>query len=140
MLEVKLSKATSEDLTKIAHYAKLLKLDVSPTNEDTYTVAKINSQIVGFVREKTHDDSVELSTLGVMPDYQNKSIGRLLIKDFIEKTSATTIYIVTVIPNYFEKAGFRSTCNYPISLKEKKEDCKNTCNTSQVSVMLFKTH
>lgn len=135
--ELKLYKATAEDLGEIVRYATLLELDASPTSADSYTVAKINSQIAGFVREKKHADCTELSTLGVIPQHQNKSIGQILVKDFLQKTTANTIYVVTVIPDYFKKFGFTSTCNYPSSLKEKEDNCKNICNTDDVSIMVY---
>jgi putative acetyltransferase len=86
-------------------------------------VAKLDNKIVGhimfsyidFVAEET-TRVLALAPLAVLPKYQNRGIGNLLIKTGLEiaKKTASPMIIVLGEPKFYNRFGFKPTIAYGI--------------------------
>ncbi len=137
MKKIEMLPPTEKEFKEICSLANLYKLDCENLELNQFIIAKINKQTVGFVRLKEYPECVELSTLGILTEYRSKGIGQYLIYELSKMTQADKIYIVTVIPTYFTKSGFKQTFDIPKSLKSKKESCKIKCNCTNTTVMIL---
>lgn len=137
MNQLAFSVPSEADFKIILKEAKKFALDCDNIYPGQFIVARQGDEIAGFARIKTHDDCIELSTLGVLLPFRGCGTGRQLIRQLLKTTPAKKIYLVTVIPDYFRKSGFRVSNEIPVSLKTKKEDCKFHCQTEAVTVMLL---
>lgn len=112
-----------------------MQLDARNLNPNEFVIALLNHQIlVGFGRLREYPSSCEISSVGVFEPYRNKGIGKKIIHTLIENKSASVpseknLYVVTILPDYFAKIGFRITKNFPSEIAEKWHYC-----TSQLKV------
>lgn len=137
MKQINFSVPTEIEFQLIFNYAKSFNLDCDNLGSKQFIVARINMEMAGFARLKEHSDCIELSTLGVLPGYRRNGVGQHLIDNLLKTTESEKIHLVTVIPEYFQKSGFKLTNDIPVSLKLKNEDCKFHCSSDTVSVMVL---
>jgi N-acetylglutamate synthase-like GNAT family acetyltransferase len=99
--------ATPSDLNGIATLAKSLGFslgdDIPP---EEFILAIQERKIIGFCRLQTHGDKFELSFLGVEKTFRQQGIGQALVREQLKKAKGC-VYLNTIIPEYFEKLGFR---------------------------------
>lgn len=74
-------------------------------------LANLEKVPVGFILCRTVSDSIEILTLGVMPNHQKKGIGTLLVNKLVE-TSNYPIFLEVSVANdgaihIYEKLGFQ---------------------------------
>lgn len=82
-------------------------------------VEKDNTKIVGHIllskiKIKNNNqvaESLALAPVSVLPDYQNKGIGKLLIQEALEEAKKLGYHSVFVLghPEYYPKFGFKKT-------------------------------
>lgn len=137
MSEISISRPSLKEFEQICHHAVSFKLDRDDLHPEQFIIARMNDKLSGFVRIKKHADCTELSTLGILPDCRNRGIGALLVNRLLKETVSEKIHLLTIIPEYFLKLGFKPTEDIPASLKPKKEDCKIHCCTDSVTAMVF---
>ncbi len=135
MNKMEISTPTIEEFEQVCSLAKEYKLDCENLQLNQFIIARINKQMIGFVRLKEYPDYVELSTLGVLSKFRYQGIGQFLTKQLIRMRHTEKIYIITSIPKYFIKFGFKQTCDIPRYLASKRENCKTKCNSNKVTVM-----
>lgn len=128
---------TTDDWINIRHLIKDYKLDDNDLSIDQFIVCKAGQQLLAFGRIKKHSDCDELSSLGVLTTYRNKSIGKTMVHELIKLTTKN-IFIVTVIPDYFTKLGFEKVSQYPESMIAKQNVCKDICGCNSPTVMTYK--
>ena len=87
-----------------------------------------NNEVVGFGRIRHHKNCDELCSLGVIENERYKGIGKRLSQQLI--TSAIhPLYLVCIIPLFFENLGFKIVSEFPEELREKLNYC-----TSELAV------
>lgn len=98
--------------------ASRMELDLSGIERNQCVISSNNiGETTGFVRLVKKSDCTELATLGVVRQHRGKQIGSELIKYFQRKHPE--LYLVTVIPEYFQKLGFEFVEVFPESLEKK---------------------
>ncbi len=106
----------------VLKYAGRMKLDLKDAGREQFLAAFIGNDVAGFVRLKKHGAVTELATLGVRKRYRGKGIAAALIGEVQQMTRR--LHLITVIPGFFERHGFRRISEVPFELREKYEDCK----------------
>ncbi len=127
-------KARKSDLPQIIRLAKKCDLDYTGMESDSFWVAAEGPEVVGIVALKKHPDCAELCALGVDEAKRLKGLGRLLVLALLEKARGD-IYLATIIPNFFEKLGFRKTRQIPASMVKKSDWCRD-CRKDLCTVMV----
>lgn len=124
---VRILPACPEDMPFIAKEVKRLGLDVEGLENHQFLVAKEGERIVGFGRMKHYGEIYEMASLGVMEDFRGRGIGRMLVEALLDHFPSKEVYLVTDIPSFFEKFGFKVTCDVPPPIADKiKYFCAGT--------------
>ncbi|MCZ6693099.1 MAG: GNAT family N-acetyltransferase [Bacteroidetes bacterium] len=134
-LEIEIAQPTEYEMEIVRQLTKDFELDGEEFKMGQFIIAKSNNRVLGFGREKKHQDCTEISTIGVVQAYRNQGIGKSIVTELIKKIKSDTIFIVTVIPDYFCQIGFKTTSELPESLKSKIEFCASFCNSNSVNIM-----
>ena len=87
-----------------------------------FLVAKKNDELIGFGRIRKHNGCDEFCSLGVLESKRFNGIAKLLIEARI-KIATQPIYLVCIIPNYFEPLGFKTVEDYPPEMADKLNYC-----------------
>ncbi|MGL5331084.1 MAG: GNAT family N-acetyltransferase [Peptostreptococcaceae bacterium] len=87
-------------------------------------VAEMNNEVVGYALltkinikddENCHE-SLGLAPVSVLPEYQNKGVGKALINEAIEKSKKLGFNSIVVLghPDYYSKFGFKKSSEFSI--------------------------
>lgn len=107
---------------------KEFELDDRDLRYEQFVVAKKNEELLGFGRIRQHNGCDEFCSLGIIESKRFKGIAKELIMARI-KIATQPIYLVCIIPDYFEALGFKIVTNYPPEMEDKLNYC-----TSELSV------
>ena len=95
-LTVNYLEAQENDVKEIMNILKLLNGDRSDFDINKFIIAKYGDKIIGCIRSKgATDEYLELSSLAVLPEYQNNGVGRQLIEKILLKEKKRPIYFLT---------------------------------------------
>ena len=121
---IEVHSCSKEELPDVKEKVLGMSLDDNDLSEDQFMIAKRENEIFGFGRLRTYDDCQELCSLGVVESVRLKGIGRGLTRRLISKSNKP-LYVVTVIPTFFEKFGFKPVDLYPTPILKKMNYCKS---------------
>ncbi|HSY75265.1 MAG TPA: GNAT family N-acetyltransferase [Bacteroidia bacterium] len=135
MSRVIIREPNDAELIHIKSFLKEYGLDDSGISKEQFKILLYDNELAAFGRLKKHDDCIELSSVGVIKEYRSKKLGEAIIKSFLSEAKQD-IYLVTVIPGFFSKMGFKEVKEYPASLKYKSENfCEKHHPGDVVTVM-----
>lgn len=123
-MKIKISKAHIEDFKLIKHYIAEFELDNRDLKIEQFTVAKENDSLLGFFRIRKHNGCDEFCSLGVIEQRRHRGIAKLLtLHGIIESTQP--LYLVTIIPEFFETLGYKEVKIYPVEMQDKLDYCNS---------------
>lgn len=128
LAQVEISPCTEEDFELVKQGIQEMCLDARSLHHSEFVVAKVDDRVVGFGRIRNYDECDELCSLGVFEKYRNQGVGKRILRRLIQHFFSTRnkpLYVVTVIPQYFQKFGFEKTDGYPAPIKDKLTYCMN---------------
>jgi len=131
---MKVRTAGKADFAQIRALAASFNLDYEDMEGDAFWVAAEGQKIVGACGLKKHLDCQELCSLGVAEAFRQKGLGKKLVAALLEASSGD-VYLTTIIPDYFEKLGFRRADRVPPSLV-KPEDWCGECPRDRCRVLV----
>lgn len=123
------------EFEQVKKYAEKFRLDNENMERNQFKVLLRDNKLAAFGRLKVHKDAIELCTLGVVEEYRGKKLGEVLVSDFVA-AAEQDIYLVTVIPFFFSKMGFKETKQYPASLQEKCDNCCSHYHVDETYVVM----
>lgn len=87
-----------------------------------------NNDVIGFGRIREYEDCAEVCSVGVLEAFRKQGIGKSIVKKliqlFIRSDTEKPIYVVTIIPDFFEKLNFKIVqAPYPLVIQEKLAHC-----------------
>jgi len=134
---VVLRDASPGDMPFIMEHLEKFLLDDEDLDFRQFIVAAEKDEIVGFGRIRTHREVYELGSIGVVESRRSRGIGKLIIERLIEIFPTDDVYLVTDIPGYFERFGFRVIREAPGELVEKiRRICAAKCRAEGVVMHL----
>ena len=114
---MKIRKPTEEEFKEVLLGATRMKLDAKNATKDQFICAFSECGLAGFVRIKRTGEFIEIATLGVIKKFRVQGVASLLINYLL--TEYDMVYLVTVIPKFFEKFGFSEEKMVPKELQMK---------------------
>lgn len=123
------------DFETIKKYIWEFELDNRSLEKEQFLVAKQNSTIIGFGRIREYNGCSELCSLGVIEPERNKGVGRELTKHLIQK-ARQNLYLVCIIPDFFEPLNFKKVTTYPPELTDKVNYCTSELVVPETYVVM----
>jgi len=127
--------ASAADLEIIKNHISDYELDNRELLHTQFLVYKKSNTILGFGRIRNYANFDELCSLGVIEPERNKTIGKKIVNALIQK-SLTELYLVCVIPEYFEPIGFKIVNEFPNEILSKINYCTNSLVVEGVYVAM----
>jgi N-acetylglutamate synthase-like GNAT family acetyltransferase len=119
---VYINEATENDFEIIKTYIQKFELDNRDMQQQQFVVAKENDCLIGFGRIRKHNGCDEFCSLGVIESKRFNGVAKELIKARI-KLATQPIYLVCIIPEFFETLGFSVVTEYPFEIQDKLDYC-----------------
>lgn len=123
-------KAELRDVTAlyelISHYADedvMLPRPMMELYENVweFTVAEDDGRVMGCGALKFYSsDLAEIRSLGVAPGLAGKGVGRAIVDCLLEEAESfqlKTVFVLTLVPGFFEKLGFRGVGRETLPMK-----------------------
>jgi len=123
-----------DDWPRLRALARVLGLEYDGMESDRFWVAKEESRVRGIVGLKRHPDSLELVGLGVDPDIRSSGLGRTLVETLLAAAEGD-VYLATVIPEYFERCGFKRVAAAPAGMAKDPAWCEG-CPKERCTIMM----
>ncbi|MEW9502988.1 GNAT family N-acetyltransferase [Jeotgalibacillus marinus] len=92
------------------------ELSLVAINKDKEVVGHILLSKIKIINDNHSEESLALAPVSVLPDYQNKGIGRFLILESLKKANELGYNSVVVMghPEYYPKFGFKKASLWKI--------------------------
>lgn len=132
---IRITKAIKQDFDFIKQHIQLFDLDNRDLQFQQFVVAKLQDDIVGFGRIRKHKGCDEFCSLGIIEAYRNQGIAEALILARIE-LSTQPIYLVCIIPEFFEPLGFTIVTEYPPEILDKLNYCMSELTVPEPYVVM----
>jgi N-acetylglutamate synthase-like GNAT family acetyltransferase len=128
-----ISEALPEDGPALLRLAGSLGLDYNGMEADRFWIAKTEGRLAGIVGLKRHADCRELVALGVDPAFRSRGLGRTLIEALMAGAEGD-VYLATIIPEFFERCGFRKVQDAPAGMAKNPAWCEG-CPKERCTIM-----
>jgi N-acetylglutamate synthase-like GNAT family acetyltransferase len=123
---MRIRRAKPGDYRDIEALMHALELSYPEMDLSCFWVAEDGSGIVAAAELKDFRDCSLLSCVGVRQDLQRLGIGRILVEEVV-RHAHHDIYLYTLVPGFFRKAGFTDAQLLPSDLPSRSiygcEDC-----------------
>lgn len=113
---------SESEFEQVIQLANSMKLDVKEAKREQFIIVKNDNEVVAFARIFPRGTLNELATLGVVKKNRGQGLSGLLINEL--RTMYSQLYLVTVIPDYFKKIGFKISKDIPKELEQKYNQCE----------------
>lgn len=118
-----LQRPTDKEFEQICRFIGEFELDNRQLKKEQFVVALDEAgDVLGFGRLRPHNDCMELCSLGVVTPYRLKGIGSAIVEHLLRNISKP-VYLVCIIPDFFQPFGFEITEKYPASIQDKINYC-----------------
>lgn len=117
-----IDKASGQEFDLIKKLIQEFELDNRDLQLHQFLVAKENDKLIGFGRIRKHNGCDEFCSLGVIESKRFNGVAKELILARI-KIATQPIYLVCIIPEYFESLGFKIVHEYPLEIADKLNYC-----------------
>jgi N-acetylglutamate synthase-like GNAT family acetyltransferase len=108
MADIQIRKATKQDSGQIMRIISALDLYIPDTTYKGFWLALKKNKIIGLARLANHGDFLFLTSAGVIETERKKGIAAMLLQTIL-KNADRDVYLYTIIPEFFEKFGFKIT-------------------------------
>lgn len=121
-MEFSLQKPTGKQFDVICEFIEQYELDNRDLKKEQFIVAVDDNEVLGFGRLRQHTDCMELCSLGVVTPHRMQGIGKAIV-EALTRSTRDIIYLVCIIPDFFEPLGFHTVDQYPESVQDKISYC-----------------
>ncbi len=117
-MNVSVRKARSADHAGVLGLLRALDLVYPSMDLSCFWVAEAGGLLAGVAELKRGETFALLSCVGVREDLQGRGIGRELVERITSRVSSP-VFLYTVVPDFFRKAGFRDATHLPPGLPQR---------------------
>lgn len=129
---------TPEEFELVKKHIAEFELDDRQLQQKEFVTISDTSGLLGFGRVREYNGFSEMCSLGIIRSERSKGIGRLVSQAMIEK-ALNTIYLVCIIPAYFESMGFTICTDYPPEIQNKLNYCTDSLHADEEYVVMKKS-
>lgn len=132
---MRIEEPSAQQFKEITRLIGQFELDDRDLQSPQFLAAVSEDTLLGFGRIRDYDACSELCSLGVVEPQRHKGIGSLLVQKLIQNTQQP-LYLVCIIPGFFELLGFRNTTEYPPELDQKLNYCREALRVPEKYVVM----
>lgn len=110
------------EFEQIKQLVEELWLDNETMFPEEFRVLSDNGKVIAFGRLREYADVMELCSIGVPVEFQNKKFGTSIVKHLLSRAQRN-VYLVTVIPDFFTRFGFERIEKPPAPIERKLQRC-----------------
>ncbi len=122
MSDITIRQPDDAEYEVVKKYVDLFWLDKSDMRIGQFKILLLNGVIAAFARLKNHRGGAELCTFGVVKKFRGRRLGITLLNAILSGVERD-VFLITIEPEYFKKAGFRIAIKYPPVIREKRDMC-----------------
>jgi N-acetylglutamate synthase-like GNAT family acetyltransferase len=126
---------SAQQFKEIIRLIGQFELDDRDLLSTQFLAAASPEELIGFGRIREYGTCSELCSLGVLEPQRHKGMGSLLVQKLIQKTKQP-LYLVCIIPEFFEPLGFKITTHYPPELQQKLDYCREALSVPEEYVVM----
>ncbi len=126
---------STQQFKEIIRLIAQFELDDRELLATEFLAAASSGELIGFGRIREYDSCSELCSLGVLEPQRHKGIGSLLVQKLIQKATQP-LYLVCIIPEFFEPFDFKITAQYPPELQQKLDYCREALSVPEEYVVM----
>ena len=119
----------------VQRHIKRLELDDRQLEPAQFLTICGITGLQAFGRVRQYEGFAELCSLGVVQHQRGKGLGQRITRALIGKSQGP-VYLVSVIPQYFEPLGFQRCLNYPPQIAEKLSYCESSLAVAEKYVVM----
>lgn len=113
--QLRIRAAQPEDYPEILDLLRELELDYPARDLTRFQVGELEGRILAIAELKEYDDFCLLSCVGVREDLQGSGLGLKLVNQVL-RDIRKDVYLYTLVPGFFKKAGFVEATSPPAAL------------------------
>ncbi len=121
--------------SEVQQHIQQFSLDDRFLLREEFLTLSAHSKLLGFGRIREHRQVSEMCTLGVIENERKKGFGKTLVSALIQKATQP-LYLVCIMPSYFESFGFSVCHNYPEVMQEKLRYCNQSLSVKEEYVVM----
>ena len=130
--------AGKKDQKAIVKILKELDLFYPALAREGFWVVEQGGRVVATVQLEEHEDFIFLGCLAVVKEEQKKGLARALLEKALG-SCRKNIYLYTIIPEFFQKFGFRTTSPIAGLPSKDRYECEY-CHPEKCVCMMRPTH
>ncbi len=120
---IAIRRATISDYEQILQILKDRELEYPSLNLDNFWIAEDGNIIVSITRFEDIGNCYFISSVGTKKDFEGKGLASKLIKKISNQQK--DVYLYTIIPDFFEKLGFKTVKTPPFLPRREVFNCKD---------------
>lgn len=127
----------------VKQHIKEMQLDNRMLAAEQFVVSLLQNDVIGFGRLRNYSLCSEIGSIGVLTKYRGKGVGKKIVTKLIENFYAINrnrkkeLYVVTIIPAYFQKFGFRVIEDpWPKEIVDKYSYCTKSLSVPEKYVVM----
>jgi N-acetylglutamate synthase-like GNAT family acetyltransferase len=128
-------KCPRELFNDVKKYIHEFELDDRCLDISEFITLSKDSRLLAFGRIREYESCAELCSVGVIEEARNLGLAQKLINS-LSKLTAQPLYLVSILPDFFEKFGFQICQDYPAEIKNKLEYCLDSLPVPEPYVVM----
>ena len=132
---MRIEKPSLQQFQEITRLIAQFELDDRALQSTQFLAAVSEGSLLGFGRIREYAACSELCSLGVVEPQRHKGIGSTLVQKLIQQAQQP-LYLVCIIPGFFEPLGFKQTVAYPPALGQKLDYCRESLSVPEEYVVM----
>lgn len=135
--DIEIKPCDAEAFERVKYYIDCFDLDNRGLRPEEFLTAYVGKSLVGFGRIRQYASCYELCSLGVIEPERRKGIGRKLTLH-LKMKAGDPLYLVCIIPGFFEALGFSICEHYPAEIRDKLDYCTGSLPVPETYVVMKK--
>jgi amino-acid N-acetyltransferase len=113
----------TKEFEQVMQLVEELWLDNETMQPEQFQILSDNGKVIAFGRLREYADATELCSVGVIKEFQNRKLGTEMVNHLLSQAKRD-VYLVTIVPGFFAKLGFKPVEKLPAPIQYKFQRCE----------------
>lgn len=132
---MRIKEPSAQQFEDIIRLIGQFELDDRELLSTQFLAAVSANTLLGFGRIREYAGCSELCSLGVVEPQRHKGIGSQLVQRLLQ-SAQQPLFLVCIIPEFFEPLGFKTAREYPPELAQKLDYCREALSVPEEYVVM----